>query len=108
MSRNYEMDIRVQGIKKEKLQEILNYLENEWFDESIDDVFIMDCSNDTVKFSLCQRGYLCGGEMEEDFGARLYGTMKEINGEDFAFELESTFLDDPPREIYTFGKKFKD
>ena len=109
MSRAYEMEIRVEGIKKDKIDAVLDFLEDAWFDEVADDTRmeiengICDNPDGTIDFSMRQVGYLCGGEGENEWAERMYKGIREINDAKCKVEVEAVYLEDPPCETYSFG-----
>lgn len=121
MSRAYEMEIRVEGIKKDKIDAVLDFLKDEWFDEVVDDTRMEIengiCDNPdgnikngawyppdgTIDFSMRQVGYLCGGEGENEWAKRMYKGIREINDAKCKVEVEAVYLEDPPCETYSFG-----
>jgi len=113
MSRSYDMQIRVCGIKEENFESVVNFLEEVWWRGDVADVKDTFENNrdditepDGISFFMCEQGSLCGGEGEDEFAERVYDGLKEIEP-DIRITINAVYLDDPPMTEYSFGFKEK-
>ena len=103
MSRFYEMSIKIDGVQKEHIHEIMEICEDEWnFKEW--DVY-KNKENNTVVLSSYGQGSLCGGEAEEEFAYRLTETIWTKLGYFVNIRIGTTYLEAAPFEEYTFTKE---
>lgn len=106
MSRYYEMYIQVDDIPEDKVSEIIQSLQEEWF-SAIDIQSLTKKKTDTSAYLLSyfQEGSLCGGETEEEFVDRItyvaWNTCKCF----VPVEIRATCLDNLPYEDYELDEE---
>lgn len=96
MSRAYNMYVTIRGYEKEKEAAIQAAMNQEWdfddhFDFEEDGQSVMQDGGD---------GSLGGGEMEEEFTARLCKAIWKANGKFCAITVDATCLEDLPYESH--------
>jgi len=113
MSRSYDMQIRVYGVKEENFESVVNFLEEVWWRgdvAEIKDIFENNRDDitkpDGISFFMCEQGILCGGEGEDEFAEKVYIGLTEIEP-DIRVKIHAVYLDDPPSTEYSFGFKEK-
>jgi hypothetical protein len=104
MSRSYEMGVTITGFNKSKLQKIKKACLAEWdFEEDELSVQV----DEKKKRTLTGKGvgFLCGGEVEEEFSDRLAKAIWKANGRYCGVEVQAVFLDaTPPSDDHVRGK----
>jgi hypothetical protein len=101
MSRYYGMSVRVSGHVKEKAEAIAAALAEEWPSlwENLENQL------DADELSAYGEDRLCGGEMEDEFAARVAKAAWTANGEYCAVNVNCTCLEDLPFESYDFDEE---
>jgi len=97
MTRYYNMAVMINGIDPARSDEIARAANQEW------DFGFWDTRGDFMMGSADD--HLCGGESEEQFAERLAKVIWRANGGPCRIEVAATYLEELPREEYTFGEE---
>lgn len=98
MSRYYEISVDISNFDDEKRHDIIEAAQNEWDFEDF------ECFVEERLFS-ANRGYLSGGESEEEFAACLTEAIWKANGKFCNVNVTATFLEELPYESYEFDEE---
>lgn len=98
MSRFYEMQVEITGFNPDTKEKIIEACCREWPFEPEDLAY--DPGNNGKMWALAQDN-LCGGESEDEFVERLRHAVWAANGAYCQVEIQATYLEDQPREIYS-------
>lgn len=91
MSRSYQMDLLVEGLRPERVEAIKEAASGEWpFEDAL-----WLASEGLQGFG---DGSLCGGESVEAFVDRIAQAVWRANGEYCQVEVRATYLEDLPSE----------
>lgn len=113
MSRYYEMNIWVNGVKEDQVENVLRVLKSIFWREGASEALeawkgverelLTETEQGGFRFWMVEEGHLYGGEFEDEFAVRVYESLRAVCPE-VGMCLEAQRLDElPPHNTYRFG-----
>jgi len=98
MSRRYNMDITVKGLKEETHKALVETAISTQWNTSYGFMEPIEENEPSLLFQTGGEGSLCGGETEEEFAGRMAEAIWDALGYYVSVRVTATYLEDLPNE----------